>query len=579
MSTRELPKPLVVEPSGDFDGNDGKWSTFVFRIGQPEQNVKLLIATSGQETWVVAPEGCTQDDPQDCPDTRGLVFNDTESSTWEPNALWSLEDRNGLGYSGNGRYGFDTVALGWQGSGGPNVTHSIVAGIATKDFYLGMFGVSPRPTNFSDFTDPQPSFMSLAKKADLIPSFSYGYTAGAFYRSDGVLGSLTLGGYDLSLFEPNDLTFPLSDVTYRDTVVGVRSITVKSESSSYAYTDAFYPFVDAATPHIWLPLDACQLFEDAFSLEYDADSDLYLVSDGLHEDLLSANASVSFELATRENGPAVTINLPYASFDLQTTGPYMGLENSTRYFPLRHAQNQTQYTLGRTFLQEAYMTVDYERGNFSISQRTFDWNTPSNLVTILPANSSDVSPMGTDPIPSSNSTPRRTFLIVGIVAGIVSLILLILAFVFYRRIRNARRAKNEKKPVKGVDPYIRPIEPELGGHPRFEVEEDRGIHEIPGISMAWELEDKDKRTHEMMGAPMVWELEDTGKTELAVSEHEVKSISTDTRASDTEVESDVEENRTGSTVVSPVSPLSPAWLRAQEDLAAFSTVSPRSPRP
>ena len=41
---------------------------------------------------------------------------------------------------GNGQYGHDIVSLGYPGSGGPTLSNQVVAGIATPDFWLGIFG-------------------------------------------------------------------------------------------------------------------------------------------------------------------------------------------------------------------------------------------------------------------------------------------------------------------------------------------------------------------------------------------------------------------------------------------------------
>lgn len=53
---------------------------------------------------------------------------------------------------------------------------------------------------------------------------------------------------------------------------------------------------------------------------------------------------------TMQGPPSLDIVFPYASFDLFVDYPIV--QNRTRYFPLR-AANDTQYTLGRVFLQEA----------------------------------------------------------------------------------------------------------------------------------------------------------------------------------------------------------------------------------
>lgn len=164
------------------EGNDGPWSSFTVQVGTPAQDVRVLISTAGTETWVVVPEGCGSDAPSNCATLRGEEFNINASSTWTANNFYGLELESNLGYTGNGEFGFDTVGLSWQGSGGPSLEHQVVAGIAADDFWLGTFGLTPRPTNFSNFNDPQPSFMQKLKNESMIPSLSWAYHAGAPYR-------------------------------------------------------------------------------------------------------------------------------------------------------------------------------------------------------------------------------------------------------------------------------------------------------------------------------------------------------------------------------------------------------------
>jgi hypothetical protein len=37
--------PIVVSASQDWDGNDGRWSSFVVQIGHPPQTMKVLVST------------------------------------------------------------------------------------------------------------------------------------------------------------------------------------------------------------------------------------------------------------------------------------------------------------------------------------------------------------------------------------------------------------------------------------------------------------------------------------------------------------------------------------------------------
>ena len=167
-------------------------------------------------------------------------------------------------------------------------------------------------------------------------------------------GTLTLGGYDASRLTPNNVDFTLASDISRDLVVGIQSIRFSDTETDNEelLKDGVFAFIDSTVPHIWLPLSSCRAFEKAFGIKYDDATDLYLVSDALHNRLVSQNASVTFVLGNDvAGGKTVEITLPYLSFDLQAD--YKFLNQSSRYFPLRRADNDTQYTLGRTFLQES----------------------------------------------------------------------------------------------------------------------------------------------------------------------------------------------------------------------------------
>lgn len=112
--------------------------------------------------------------------------------------------------------------------------------------------------------------------------------------------------------------------------------------------------LDSTVPHLWLPLDTCQLFEKKYGLQYDSQLNFYFVDDDLHERLRNQIINITFSLGVPGTGtPAVDITLPYASFDLTVTSFYPGMTNSSKYFPLRQASGESQYTLGRTFFQES----------------------------------------------------------------------------------------------------------------------------------------------------------------------------------------------------------------------------------
>lgn len=136
----------------------------------------------------MAPEGCGSGDPSNCTQSRGGEYNYTASSSWIPNLanestqIYYLTLESSLGYEGLGRYGFDDITLEFQGGGEVTLKNQTVAGIATKEYYMGLFGLAPSATNFSSNGLAVPSFMENLRSQGKIPSISWGYTAGNQYR-------------------------------------------------------------------------------------------------------------------------------------------------------------------------------------------------------------------------------------------------------------------------------------------------------------------------------------------------------------------------------------------------------------
>lgn len=201
--------------------------------------------------------------------------------------------------------------------------------------------------------------------------------------------------------------------------------------------------IDSSTPFLWLPESVCLQFEKALGLTYDDKVQLYTFSNNpsQHETLVEWNLIFQFSVADLP-GPSksVSLSLPYAALDLELSYPYPGLNATqastpTNYFPLRKAANASQYTIGRSFLQETYLIVDYERNNFSISQATFSENALRNfnLVDITrPKNSTFAGP-------NAPQTPTLTKAnIAGVAVGVaVAFVLLsIIAFLVFRLRQN-----------------------------------------------------------------------------------------------------------------------------------------------
>ncbi|MCJ1240938.1 hypothetical protein MMC14_008942 [Varicellaria rhodocarpa] len=350
--------------------------------------------------------------------------------------------------------------------------------------------------NFTDFNEPQPSMLKTLKNASLISSTSWAYTAGAFYQEPKVFGSLTLGGYDTNRFTPNNMTIPFGADESRDLLVGIQAITSDTTDIPLLSTGV-YAFIDSLVPQIWLPLNACTAFEQAFNLTWDNSSQLYLLTNDQHESLLGLNANLTFKIGlSATEGPSVDIVLPYGAFDLTVSPPLventtrclplslimspLNTDDSPRYFPIRRSQNDTQYTLGRTFLQQAYVIADYDRSSFSVSQALFPSTSVSqNLRAILS--------------PSISASQEHHVSTKTIIASVTSgsaiffaIVIFVLLFLRRRRHRRSTREQGQRKSSteKDRDQYYQKPELDAIGPTRVELDATGTLNELDALSLS-----------------------------------------------------------------------------------------------
>jgi len=271
---------------------------------------------------------------------------------------------------------------------------------------------------------------------------------------------LAFGGYDQSRFVPNNITFPFDANDSRKPSLNIQAIVsqnLSNEPVNLLPDGAAYTLVDFAESHIWLPVSACDAFASAFNLTYDNNTDLYLVDPSTHAQLVERNLTITFGLGeTSDPGKRVNVVLQYSAFDQKATYPIF--ENATNYFPIRRAYNDTQYTLGRTFFQEAYIRVDYERGNFSVHHALFPaTNAKQQIIAIaaLKVGSRVASGDG------SRAFSRST--IAGVSVGSVAVLSFIVFFIRWmlRRRRNVTDIETEEP---------KEIQVEFVDHPKLETD-------------------------------------------------------------------------------------------------------------
>ena len=353
-----------------------------------------------------------------------------------------------------------------------------------------------------------------------------------------VPASLVLGGFDANRFEPHNVTFDLDPD--QNPVVALNEITVTAQPLPSSKPRLGWPdntlkllgsdeaslfTIDSSTPYLWLPEAVCLEFERAFGLTYDETIELYTFGSNStqHQVLVNWNMTFQFNVADLPGSSnSVSLSLPYDAFDLQLSYPYPGWNASqssppTNYFPLRKAANNTQYTLGRTFLQETYLKVDYERNNFSVFQATFSPNalTNTDLISITrPKNSTFTGPESDPPEP----TLSRAGVAGVIVGGAIALTSLVGLVVLYMRFQQGngnhgyvrekdgeiqRRKKTSNSFLRWVFRIPKAETPtEIGGSNRlvFEAPTGRECMELPAKTSKSQLEGSESDTATYMEA-------------------------------------------------------------------------------
>jgi hypothetical protein len=467
MSNR-LPEPFSVRPSGEFEGNDGSWSTFLLTVGNnPAQSFRALISTSSFSTWLPTPAGCIYESeptfvPNNCPELRGVGLAngfqsqgfDDANGTFRYIGIHTLEIGNDLSiteafgsqYNATANLGLDTLIV-QNGAGseellsGGNVP---IFGLSTWNFFLPSLGIGVG--YLQSTTQESPSLVENLANESVIPSRSWSYTAGASYRD--YVGSLVLGGYDDTRLNANTTTHYALQPSTQTTELQVN---LASIAFSFANgTEASIPVsetvvIDSTLPYLYLPAAVCDDLASRLGLTYNEPADLFTIS----PEALAANREAIEQIRitvgdTQNSGNTTSITFPYTAFELNATWPTFDQGQSQPFYPIRRASGDT-FILGRAFLQEAHLSVDWERAYFNISQTAFpSTRTEPNLIPIYnnSVTNGEVSAASSSGS-SSSSGGLGGGAIAGIVIGVIAALLILLALLWFCIFRKRSQRSHE----------------------------------------------------------------------------------------------------------------------------------------
>lgn len=183
---------------------------------------------------------------------------------------------------------------------------------------------------------------------------------------------------------------------------------------------------------IWLPHTACSQLESAYGLQWNSSLNLYLLNQSQSDDLNRRKPIMQFQLApiaSTDPLEAVAIDVPW-NFLMQN----ITIANQVyTYFAIRHAADESQFVLGRTFLQAAHLVVNHDNNSFLLRPARF------------PGNQKAIQSIDLDLRKSTTVTPG---IIAGAVVGcVLSLALVVCGIFLYRK----RRAETHASGVEEQD--------------------------------------------------------------------------------------------------------------------------------
>lgn len=115
---------------------------------------------------------------------RGGLFDFRNSSSWQSEGFYAFGVDEKLGNTGYAEYGLDALTFGTTGVVLPSAiigSFNTTGQVNTTQYLLGLFGLGIVPGSFNG-TVPLSAISALVEEESVIPSHSYGYTAGAKYR-------------------------------------------------------------------------------------------------------------------------------------------------------------------------------------------------------------------------------------------------------------------------------------------------------------------------------------------------------------------------------------------------------------
>ncbi|EPE36916.1 Acid protease [Glarea lozoyensis ATCC 20868] len=407
VSAADSLPPFGMSWSNKTFGPDGPWQAVQIGVGYPIQQVALYPGGTFRSHFLT-PRICSNTtlSPTACFASAGGLYASESSNT-------ALDDiigfpaatdftHGGLRIEGTAGIGaLDQMVLGTSDLTRktitvPNVTIAMYDSIAAiypsgsiAALQVGTLGLGYLGTVNQSFTFPDEPLINgslipgYLQAANLAPSNSFGLQIGSVKSK--IKGSLYFGGYDQSRIcgtvstqqgafagiEPDDdgtkglidlldIAINVVDGSSPFNTSAISNLLATGNSSIGSALSV--PMLPEA-PYLNLPKSSCDAIAAWLPVTYNTDLGLYTwnTDDPRYTQIVSSPSVLGFIFRKdQSNSQNITINVPFTLLNLTLEAPLV--TSTVPYFPC-NAQSNGKYSLGRAFLQAAFVGANWNANN------------------------------------------------------------------------------------------------------------------------------------------------------------------------------------------------------------------------
>ncbi|KAI1841561.1 hypothetical protein JX266_012214 [Neoarthrinium moseri] len=425
-SAQAATDPIAAKWSSQTFGPDGPWPAVEVKVGD-DQTIAMYPGHEYQ-SFLLTSKYCSYNNTLPCYASQAGVYDKAQSALDNTGSTGKIQFSPGPDYMAgllvdgeSSTSWIDNIDL-QAGSGFtvPNVSMALIGeAFATypdgswQPLSVGCLGVgAPGQVNQSFSTGGDapinasliPGYLASHNK---IPSNSFSMHIGS--ANPSMAGSLYFGGYDknrivgevLTLGGTGDIS---SELTLNDISINVidgsspwdfgTSKTGLLAEGNSSMTGGLKTRIDGCSPYLSLPSSTCKAITAHLPVTLNEKLGLYTwnTDDTKYSKIVNSASALQFTFTGTTNTEKVTIAVPFRHLNLTLDAPLVS--SKTQYFPcFTGAANQ--YTLGRAFLQDAFVGANWESKTWWLAQAPGP-NIPSAAVVTINSNDKSISASDND---------------------------------------------------------------------------------------------------------------------------------------------------------------------------------------